>query len=143
MDRKYYFLATALPDLEMGYPPDITFSTLDYIMKVNLKDEDYAKSTVMRRYYDIQNIRNFWMETELDPVGFYNVNDLEEVLLTRMGLPEYVYEYLEKYKPLGERIHNFPALISAYFQNEIQQAEGFVQEYLTFVREWRLVLTGF
>ena len=143
MMKNYYFLATALPDLQIGTPPDISFKTFDFLLKMNLAPEDYQQSVVMRRYYDIQNIRFFWMEEEWDPRGYYNENELEEALLTQMGLPGYVYEYLEKYEHLEERLHNFPALVSAYFLNEIAAAEGFLREYLIFEREWRLVLAGF
>ena len=143
MDRQYYFLAASLPELQVGEPPDITFGVLDFVMKVNLKNGDMAQSVVIRRYYDIENIRNFFMEAPLDPYGHYNANDLEEAILTRMGFPEYVYEFLEKYKAREDRLQNFPALIAAYFRNEIAAAEGFLKEFLTFEREWRLVLTGF
>ena len=143
MKEKYYFLAPLLPDLQIGVPPDISFGRFDYILQVNMTRGDYAKTIILRRYYDVQNIRNFWMNKEFDPYGFYNANDLEGALLTRMGLPEYIYAFLEKYKNIEDRLHNFPGLVSAFFQNEINAAQGFVKEYLTFEREWRLVLAGF
>lgn len=143
MKKNYYFLSAALPDIQIGYPPDLTFNAFDFVLRMNLSEEDYAKTIVMRRYYDIQNIRSFWMDKELDDRGYYNVNDLEESLLTRMGLPEYVFEFLERYEHLEERLHNFSALFAAYFRHEIPKAEGFLREYLIFEREWRLVLTGF
>ena len=88
MSRQYYFLAAALPPLQIGYPPDIGFQALDNVMKVNLSPQDYRKTIVLRRFYDIENIRAFWLEEELDPRGYFNENDLEESLLTRSGFPE-------------------------------------------------------
>jgi len=132
-----------LPDMQIGYPPDIGFNAFQFVLKTNLAPEDYAMTRVIRRYYDIQNIRFFWHKEELDPRGHFNENELEEALLTYTGFPEYVYEFLEKYEHLEERLQYFSALVEAYFQNEIEAADGFLKEYLTFEREWRLVLTGF
>lgn len=143
MKTNYYFLATVLPELQIGHPPDINFHTLNALLSVNLTKDDYNLTKVMRRYYDIQNIRAFWNDEDLDPRGFYNENDLEESLVTRMGLPEYVYTYLEKYEGKEERLQHFPSLLIAYFKNESESATGFLKQYLTFEREWRLVLTGF
>lgn len=141
--KEYYFLATALPELQIGYPPDITFAMLMFAFKVNLTPEDYAKSLTMRRYYDIQNIRAFWRNEELDYHGCLDEVELEEALLTRIGLPEYVYEFMDKYDNKAERLKYFHALLVAYYVHETAKADGFLKEYLTFEREWRLVLTGF
>ncbi len=141
--RNYYFLAAALPQLQLGYPPDISFQTFVLLLKINVSDSDFAKFRVLRRYYDIQNIRAFWMKEELDPRGNFNENELEEAILTGMGFPAYVYEFLEKYEQLKERLHYFSSLIEAYFHNESLAASGFLYDYLKFEREWRLVLTGF
>ncbi len=143
MKTNYYFLATSLPELQIGYPPDINFLEFNFLLNVNLTKEDYALTKVMRRYYDIHNIRAFWNGESLDPRGFYNENDLEESLVTRMGLPEYVYTFLERYESKDERLYHFPSLITSYFKEESEKAEGFLKHYLTFEREWRLVLTGF
>ena len=143
MRTNYYFLAPALPELHIGYPPDINSLTLDAFMKVNLTKEDYELTEVVRRYFDIQNIRSFWLEEELDPRGVYNEVDLEESLVTRLGLPEYVYAFMEKYESKESRLKHFPALVSAYYTNESERAEGFLKQYLAFERELRIVFTGF
>ncbi len=143
MKTNYYFLASLLPDLQIGYPPDLNFSILDQLMKNNLTKHDYALTLVFRRYYDILNIRSFWLEEELDSRGFYNEVDLEESLVTRLGLPEYVYSFMEKYDHKESRLKHFPALITDYFKEESEAAEGFLKKYLIFERELRIVLTGF
>ncbi|ADI37972.1 uncharacterized protein CT_309 [Waddlia chondrophila 2032/99] len=139
----YYFLASALPELQIGYPPDIHFKALDALMKINLTKEDYQKAAVLRRYYDIQNIRAFWLGEEIDRRGIFNEVDLEESLVTRLGLPEYVYAFLEKYDNKESRLKHFPELVAAYFKEEGASAEGFLKEYLAFEREMRIVLIGF
>jgi len=139
----YYFLATALPDLQLGYPPDITFQGFSNLLKANLSPEDYRKSIVMRRYYDIQNIRSFLKKEEIDFRGVFDENELEDAILTYSGFPDYVYDFLDHYENTEDRLHHFPMLISNYFKIESENATGFLHDYLTFEREWRLVLTGF
>lgn len=139
----YYFLASALPALQIGIPPEIGFQEFQDLLKDNLTPVDYEKAQVLRLYYDIQNIRAFWKSEELDPWGNLNENELEEALLAREGLPTYVQEFLENHTTLSSQLHNFSALPVAYFAAESKQSSGFIREYLSFERELRLVLTAF
>lgn len=141
--KNYYYLATALPDLEVGTQPEIEFPEFDWMLKQNLTRSDLVKTKVWQRYYDIQNIRYLWQGAELDPRGSLDENQLEEALIFREGLPRYVYDFMDRYETSKERLDHFPALVGMYFSGEIAQAQGFLKEYLTFEREWRLVLTGF
>jgi hypothetical protein len=143
MEKNYYFLASSLPRLDFSVPPDISFSDLLFLLDTNLSDEDKGQTLVVRRYFDIENIRTFWKGDELDPHGIYDANELEDALVTGTGLPDYVYEYMEKFDKTDERIRNFPALISKYFEREIANASGILRDLLIFERECRLVLTGF
>lgn len=140
---EYYFLAASLPDIEIGTPPDLSFYQLSYLLRENLRKEDLAQTIVMRRYYDLQNIRAFLLENPLDHRGFYDENRLEENLLTQSGFPEYVFSFLNRYEQLEERIKNFPSLIADYFRFESEKATGFLKEYLLFERDWRLIQTAF
>lgn len=139
----YFFLGTRIPPIKIGEPLDITFAELDTLMKDNLTDSDYRKTLVIRTYYDILNIRSFWLHEELDPYGNFNVNELEEALINQVGLPDYVYAFLDKYEKLEERLYHFPELLNDYFRIESEHASPFLKFYLNFEREWRLVLVGF
>ncbi len=139
----YYFLSSAIPDLQVGYPPDITFNEFQNLLKVNLTAEDYVMAEAMRRFYDIQNIRSFWKEEELDHRGNFNEKEIEEALITRTGFPEYVYDFLDRFESEEDRLNHFPWVVAAYFSEELKKAKGFLFKYLTFEREWRLVLIGF
>lgn len=141
--KNYYFLATMLPPLQMGTPPEIPFEEFDYLLRLNLSVSDYAQTTVIRRFYDLQNIKAFWKDEPLDPHGNFDVVELEEALIAREGFPDYVYSFLDKHDSKEERVRFFPGLIAAYFREEIARATGFLREYLKFEREWRLVLIGF
>lgn len=139
----YFFVATALPPLQLGVPPDITFKEFVDLLKINLSAEDLAKTQVIRRFYDIQNIRALWKHEPLDYHGNLNLLDLEAALLDREGLPGYVFDFMDTYDAVKDRITHFPALTSAFFNQEIRRSNGFLKEFLQFEREWRLVLTGF
>jgi len=138
----YYFLATLLPDLQIGVPPEIDFNELAILLNANLSKSDLDKIYTIQRYYDIQNIRSFWREEQLSYRGNFDENELEEAFLTQSGLPDYVYEFEERYDSKKDRLHHFTSLISSYFNEEIPKATGFLREYLEFERGFRLVLTG-
>lgn len=140
--RQYYFLATALPDLQLGTPPEISFDDFNNLITENLSLGDFAKTVVIRRFYDILNLRSFWKGEELDARGNLDPKELEEAMLSRQDLPDYVFEFLEAYDSIESRLNHFPELVSAYFRNEAKNAHGFLEKYLTFEHDWRLVFTG-
>ena len=138
----YYFVGTRLPVLRFDASLEITFSELDTLMKDNLTNQDYAKSLLIRQYYDIQNIRAYWLKEELDPYGTMDIVQIEDALVTQIGFPDYVYNYMEKYQSKEDRIRHFSELMAVYFRQMITNTEGFLHEYLIFERDWRLVMVG-
>lgn len=143
MKKNYYFLATAVPPVQFGMQPEMDFEELQWLMQLNLSKEDAAKVEVVRRYYDIQNIRAFWKGDKLDPHGSLNEVDLEESLLEEENLPDYVFDFMRRYDSSENRLEHFPELIAAFFREESVHATGLLKEYLTFERDLRLVLTGY
>lgn len=139
----YYFVGTYLPSLSLEAAPEITFSELDVLYRDNLSQRDYEKVLVIRRFYDILNIRSLWLEEELDPRGEMDPLELGEALITRSGLPGYVYDFLDLYPKKEDRIHHFPYLMAKFFQSAEHFGDPFVRRYLTFERELRLIMTAF
>lgn len=143
----YYFLATALPKLHIGAPPDIGFYEFLNLLHDNMTKSDYEKIAVIRRYYDIQNARSFWKGEELDKWGNLDANELEEALVSGEGFTKepvsYVFNFLHDYEKVEDRLYHFPKLVADYYKNEILNAEGFLKEFLIFDREWRLILSAF
>lgn len=139
----YYFLATSLPELKLGTPPDITFHELLFLYRQNLSLEDFEKIQQLRLIFDIENIRAFWLKEPLDSRGRFDENSLEEALLTGIGFPNYVYDFLAKHDELKDRLRHFPSLIAQYYREEIAKADGFLKQYLVFERGLRLVLVAF
>jgi len=141
--NNYYFVAASLPRLQIGLHPEIGFQEFETLLSVNLAPQDYAKTHVIRLYYDIQNIRSLWKGEELDPFGNLAKEELEEALVVREGLPGYVYDFLDSYEGTKSCLHHFPSLVTAYFREELEHASGFLKTYLQFERALRLVLVGF
>ena len=139
----YPFLSSVLPDLSLDEEPEMSFQELKVLFGMNLSERDQMQFQKFHLYYDIQNIRHFWKEEELNDYGNFNEVELEEVLLTLEGFPEYVYRYLETFREKEERLEHFPKLLAEYFRNEESQSSGFLRDYFEFERHMRLVMVGF
>lgn len=140
---KYYFVGTLLPALSFDAPPEISFSQLDTLLRDNLTKCDFEKTLVIRRFYDILNLRSLWLEEDLDPKGAFSVLELDEALDNRFGLPDYVYEFVEKYQNKEDRLRHFSWLLAKFFQSSVHLKDPFLKEYMNFEREIRLIMTAF
>jgi len=138
--KNYYFLVPSLPPLSLREKPDITFEKLAANLEIGLTKGDLEKTRVLRRFVDIGNIRSLLLEEKIDPRGNLNEKELDEALLVKNILPQYVFDFLDQFEKVSDRIRNFSGLYSLYFTMEIPQAEGFLKKYLIFERECRLVL---
>lgn len=143
IDIDYYFLANVLPPLQVEMAPELSFVDFCDLLDENLKPQDRRPVEVVRLYYDIQNLRSLWLRQPLDERGNFSELELDEAILEREGLPDYVYDFIDRYDDDADKVARFGQLVQQYFLEEIAQAEGFLQEYLCFEREWRLVLLGF
>lgn len=140
---QYYFIGTILPNLSLDTPPEITFHTLDTLLRDNLSPHDYQKTKVIRGFYDILNLRALWAGEEIDQKGELNEYELEEALVNNVGLPDYIYDFLSRHHTIGERLHHFPYLLAKFFQSAEKEKDPFLRKYFNFERELRLVMTGF
>lgn len=138
---QYYFVGTSLPPLNLESPPEISQEDLLALLEDNLTNEDLKKTKMIRSLYDILNLRSLWRGEELNPWGTLDANELEEAIAGHVGLPGFVFDFLDAHEKTEDRLHHFPSLLATFFKQ--QQPTGFLKEYLTFEREWRLVLTAF
>lgn len=144
MNHQYYFIGTSLPPLRIGEKPDISWENLQRLLKDNLTEKDYEQTQVLRRYFDLLNMRAFLRKEPLDPFGNLDALGIEEALLGETGLlPKYVMRYLDTHETKEERIYHFPELISAFFREEVDDNKGFLKQYLEFERNLRLILTAY
>jgi hypothetical protein len=140
---KYYFLATALPALQIGVPPEIDFQELLTLLKENLTEADYRKTLWLRWVYDIYNIRAFWTGEPLDYWGTLDKNELEEALITGENLPSFISDYLQEYETKEERLKNFTMLFVKFYERMASKNIGFLHWYALFERNLLLTLTAF
>lgn len=136
----YYFLAASLPPLVLGQKPEITFEEFKNRLELNFSKRDYAQVKTVLLFTDLQNIRALLLEEPIDPRGNLDEKELDEALLIRNILPDYVFDFFDSYENLQERVKSFFGLLSQFFREEIPRQKGFLKRYLSFERGWRLVM---
>ncbi len=139
----YYFLATALPALEWGVPPELSPEELRDLLDDHLTASDRLQLMNWRLLFTLENLRALWRGLPVSRWGTMSQVELEEALLLQEGLPGYVYLFMERYTDREKRLQHFPSLIKTYYQEAIRQTRGLIQRYLQFDRELSLVMVGF
>lgn len=139
---RYYFVGASLPSLSIDFPPELSYQELILLFEENFSKGDLEKVAVVRRYYDLYNIRSLMKEEVLSLKGNYDRNELEERLLTYQDLPGYVGEFLDVYDTPQKRIRYFSYLLVHYFRMEKEGRSGFLGKWLDFERKTRIVLVA-
>jgi hypothetical protein len=134
----YYFLKIFLPPLQLETKLEVDFEELKSLLKRNLNAQDYAATVVIRRYYDLENLRALWLGQEHDGYGNLGSLELEEAAMHLDKLPGYGNDFLEEHSDTSKRLQHFGELIARYYRHEIHAAKGFLKKYLQF--EWLLRL---
>ena len=137
----YYFLATLLPPLKVGSPVELGSGELQFLLQQNLTKEDFELVHVLKHVIDIYNIRAVWQKQTFIPGGNYEQHDLEERLYYKEGLPKYILDYLDQYTD-KELLANFPSILHRYFSTERQCTNAFLNRFLTFEWQWRLLFVA-
>lgn len=140
MINKYYYVGSLLPDLQIGMPPELSFSDLMQLLAINLHSTDLKKLEVIRRLFDIYHLKALTKSSSFSERGNFDENDLEEAIVTKSGLPEYFQDYLEKHQAKEERLKDFTALLSQYFNREMEASSGFIKDLMRMERDSRLVM---
>lgn len=140
---KYYFVGTLLPSLSLGAPPEISLEKLEVLLRDNLTCHDYEKTKILRRFYDILNLRALLLNDDFDPRGELSAYEMGEALINHVGLPDYVFEFIDRYPKTEDRLHHFPYLLAKFFQEARNLKDPFLRDFLEFEREMRLVMTAF
>ncbi len=76
---------------------------------------------MIRYFYDILNIKSFWLGQELDSWGNFDYNELEEALVSLEHLPPYIHDFLEKHEKMEDRLHHFPELLANFFSTRYRE----------------------
>lgn len=140
--HNYYFVAPSLPPLALGETPEIAFEQVMHRLRTNLSHEDLEKVITLRRVIDLYNIRALYSKKPIDPRGNLNERELDEALLVKADLPDYVFEFLGQFDENKEKVRMFFGLLSRFYAEETVKQGGFLKELLQFQRELRLVLVA-
>ena len=140
---KYFFLGSVLPPHKIGSKSDFAFEDLLELFQENMKRHDLEKVALIRQYIDLKNVRQLLKKQPLDPRGNLTEKELDEALLNREGLPEYLFDYFEGYESLEDQLRHFSKVFILFFKEMDEKQQGFLKFYFNFEREWRLILTGY
>jgi hypothetical protein len=137
--KNYYFLATLLPQLRVGSPPEMSSRELDFLLRQNLNSDDFQQVSILRQLVDLDNMRALWVKEPVKAGGNFDEQELEENLLFRQHLPSYVIKFLDTYPETEKRIRHFPVLLRCYFEENTKSLATFLGKYLQFEWQWRVV----
>lgn len=136
----YFFLAPSLSPLSLDEKPDLSFDDLIHRFDMNLSRSDSLKVKAVRRMIDFLNIRSHFLGAKFDSRGNLSERDFDDALLAQSDLPDYFFQFLDKYKENEERLRYFFALFSDFLSDEISTQSGFLKTFFVFERQWRLVM---
>lgn len=136
---QYYFVASALPPLQLGAIPEMSFKELRELVTANLTPGDLKQFNLLLEQVDLYNIKALWLGLPLDEKGTILGKALEEALLVPGLLPNYITDFVERYETIEDRLHYFPSLYASMYR---QKRDGFLLKYYSFERELALVMTA-
>ena len=139
---QYYFVTASLPTLEPEVEPELHLEKFLALCAENLTAEDMGMVRKIQQLVDIANLAALWRGQPLDNRGSLRAAELEgeEALASKM--PAFVAEFLDKYPTTAERIHHHGWLVARFFQDAIPASSGFLHDYFTFERAWRLIMVA-
>ena len=124
---EYYFIGTALPPIAIGTKPELSFKELYDLLTLNVSAADLERADDLLWSIDLSNIRAFWMGLPLDNRGRLSAKELEEALLVREGLPEFLIDFLDRYESTQDRLRYFPFLYVAFYNDMMERlGSGFL-----------------
>lgn len=136
--RRYYYLAASLGDLELETKPALELSEFLEELSIYLSAKDMRCVSVLRELIDIENIRRLLLEQKLDPRGNLSEKELDEAVLGKVDLPDYVLNFLDAFTTNQSKLEHFSALFAGYFEKHVKTGSLFLDQYLQFERELRL-----
>ncbi|MEM7174362.1 MAG: DUF2764 family protein [Chlamydiota bacterium] len=137
-----FFVGSALPPLQVGKELEWTFDDLMVFFALNLTRAQKSQVDQIRQLIDLTNVRQILREKPLDPHGRLTEKELDEALVHREGLPDYLYTHLDAFDSAAEQERHYARVLIAFFHEMKEKTRGFLQFYFSFEREWRLVLLG-
>jgi hypothetical protein len=140
---QYFFLSTSLPEIEVGSPMGMHFAELMQLYELNLIRKDLEKVQRIRLLVDLKNVQEYLIEGVFDPRGNLSLKEIEDALLNRVNLPEYLFDFFEETQESKDRFRRFSRVLAQFFAEQMQINRGFLKKFFTFEREVRLLLLAY
>lgn len=138
-----FFLGSILPPIRVGSKPGILFEDLVTLYKDNLKFGDLNKVKALRSYIDLKNVQKLLKKEEIDHRGNLSEKELDEAIVNQEGLPSYLFDFFEEYQEVPEQLLHYSKVFIVFFKEMQKKYQGFLSEYFSFEREWRILLAGY
>lgn len=140
---RYYYLVTSLPPLEFSDQTTVGFDHFLQMLRANLTEEDRKTLASMLLYFDLLNIKPYLRNLEIDSHGLLDKFELEEAVIQKTYFPDSVFDELKVGEDNSVVAHEFPKILSTFFQDQISKTSGFPKKFLEFERHYRLLTAGF
>lgn len=137
-----FFLASALPPLELDGSAEIFFDKLLFLYEENLGPKDRAQLKVLRLWIDLSNICRVMESKPIDMRGNLSEPEIDEALIHRLYYPESLFEFLDRYENRSERVRYFPYLELLFLKHQAAKYSGFLAFYFRFEFELRVLLAS-
>lgn len=140
---RVFFLGSVLPPIKVGSEPGISFEELMLLFKDNMSQSDLEKVKAIRTFVDLKNVQALLKKEPIDHRGNLSEKELDEAIVNQQGLPEYLFEHLDRTDSVEEQLKNYSKVLIAYFKEMENKYRGFLKGYFRFEREWRILLAGY
>lgn len=115
---KYYFLGSALPLLSFKNKSDLSYQDFSLLMEWNLQPKDKEVVKAFKTYIDLKNLKQLWLKMPVDPRGNLDDKSLNEALFTKDNLPDYVFDFTDKFASGEDRIKHFRWILVEFFKRQ-------------------------
>ena len=113
------------------------------LFEENMSKRDLKKIQIIRSLVDLKNVKRLFQNIPLDKRGNMTEKELEEAIVTREGFPSYLYEHLDRYDQVTDKVGQFSRVFADFFREMESKKGGFLPFYFSFERKWRLLMIGF
>ncbi len=146
--RDYFYLISSLPEivLDQSRAP---FALADYVTQLedNLEPKDFQQVRLLLRPHDNRNLLRLLSGEggQWEALGAFTESEMREALKAEAGLPAYMHRFYHAYQneaPLKASQSWENQLTGLYYAHALEQAEGFLHDWLAFERDLRNMLAA-
>ena len=131
----YTFLECYLPPISFDIKPEMDLRELNELFELNLSSVDKNRLGKLRTLIDVYNLRSYLTADRLSLGGSIESDEISYCLEQELGYPPFVFDYLEKYKDINERIHHFRELLLAVYDWLLENITDFLFDFIEYDRK--------